>query len=1080
MSFQSFKSAVDSLFSPGATRARKSQRRAAFRPDVEALEARLVPTTYSTNFDLTEYPISEGSVWHHTPNAWTYVTTANGLAYGTNGPANAYDDSYAYLSGFGANQQAEAVVALPGTRVGAPEVELMLRMADTPTSVRGYEINSNIQIVRWNGAMGDFTVLPTTGPGLGRAMVTGDDFKATIVGNLISVYVNGNLVMQATDSVWTDGQPGIGFFKRPGYSDLAFTSYTATDGLGGSNQPPTVQTAASASPNTVTGRTSILSVLGADDGGESNLTYTWTTSSVPSGATPTFSANGTNAAKNSTVTFNKAGTYTFQVTIRDAGGLTATSSTNVTVNQTLTGIGVSPANVTLNNGATQQFTATATDQFALPLTTQPSFTWSLGAGSVGTINGSGLYTAPASGTGTATLRAASGAVSGTAGVTVATASAFSAHINFSNSTGAVPVGYVNDVGLVYGSRGNGLTFGWNADMTSAARDRNDPTAPDELHDSLIHVGTSIWEIAVPNGTYTVHVVVGDPSFADVNSKLTAEGVLTINGFTSSSQRWLEGTATVTVSDGRLTISEQAGSYDKIDFIDITSVGAANQPPTVATAAAASPGTVAGSTTNLTVLGADDGGEANLTYTWAATSVPSGATPVFSANGTNAAKNASVTFNKAGSYTFQVSMRDAGGLAVTSSVNVTVNQTLTTVAVAPASASLADGATQQFSATGNDQFGNSLSTQPAIAWSLGTGSIGTVSSSGLYTAPATGAGSATVRATSGSVTGTASVTVTAGSLFTAHINFSNNTTQVPAGYVNDTGLAYGNRGNGMTYGWSADNTGNARDRDAANSPDEQHDSLIHMGGQTWSIAVPNGTYTLHVAVGDPSYADVVSKLTVNGVLTINGSTSSSQRWLEGTVTVTVSNGLLTVGEQAGAYDKIDFIDITQGSPEYLAGTPLGNARPATLTQAQLGRVVAQAIQLWAATGLSSVQAAALHLAQFVIADLPGGLLGDTVGIVIYIDTNAAGYGWALGQRVAPHQVDLLTVIAHELGHELGLADLDTQANAGNVMDGTLAPGLRRLPCGSSGYAADASHLDIRWLERGWATQDSSHVFRTTRK
>ena len=47
---------------------------------------------------------------------------------------------------------------------------------------------------------------------------------------------------------------------------------------------------------------------------------------APRAATPTFSANGSNAAKNTTATFSKAGSYTFQVTITDAGGLTATSS----------------------------------------------------------------------------------------------------------------------------------------------------------------------------------------------------------------------------------------------------------------------------------------------------------------------------------------------------------------------------------------------------------------------------------------------------------------------------------------------------------------------------------------------------------------------------------------------------------------------------------------------------------------------------------------------------------------------------------------------------------------------------------
>ena len=49
------------------------------------------------------------------------------------------------------------------------------------------------------------------------------------------------------------------------------------------NASPTVTTAASATPSTVTGTTTVLSVLGADDGGEANLTYTWA-ATVPSGA----------------------------------------------------------------------------------------------------------------------------------------------------------------------------------------------------------------------------------------------------------------------------------------------------------------------------------------------------------------------------------------------------------------------------------------------------------------------------------------------------------------------------------------------------------------------------------------------------------------------------------------------------------------------------------------------------------------------------------------------------------------------------------------------------------------------------
>src|SRR5262249_55751913 len=157
--------------------------------------------------------------------------------------------------------------------------------------------------------------------------------------------------------------------------------------------------------NPVSGTTTNLSVLGSDLAGESTLKYTWSIVSEPSGAiAPTCSANGTNAAKNTTATFYLTGAYTFQVTITDTFGLTTTSSVSVTVKQTSTSMSISPATCSVMEGQTQQFTATMLDQFAKAMASQPtSFTWSLGSSSVGSINSSGLYTAPANSTGNATV-----------------------------------------------------------------------------------------------------------------------------------------------------------------------------------------------------------------------------------------------------------------------------------------------------------------------------------------------------------------------------------------------------------------------------------------------------------------------------------------------------------------------------------------------------------------------------------------------------------------------------------------------------------------------------------------------------
>jgi serine protease AprX len=82
--------------------------------------------------------------------------------------------------------------------------------------------------------------------------------------------------------------------------------------------------------------------------------------------------------------------------------------------------------------------------------------------------------------------------------------------------------------------------------------------------------------------------------------------------------------------------------------------------------------------------------------------------------------------------------------------------LTTIQVLPATASVPNGGTQQFSATGYDQNNTPMSPQPSFTWSVSGG--GSINSSGLFTATTVG-GPFTVTAASGGVNGTASVSVT---------------------------------------------------------------------------------------------------------------------------------------------------------------------------------------------------------------------------------------------------------------------------------------------------------------------------------
>lgn len=208
--------------------------------------------TYTTNFSLTENPISENGKWINGKTVgldWADVRTSPGLAYGTQTDTIQFDDSTAELTGtWGPDQSAWATVhTVNQSSALFEEVEIRLRTTISAHSITGYEINFRctadgsqyVQIVRWNGALGNFTMIDgRTGPGLH----SGDVVKATISGSTITAYVNGTAIFSATDGTFTSGSPGMGFYIQNGSAsqegDYGFTSFTATDGSA-TPPPPT-------------------------------------------------------------------------------------------------------------------------------------------------------------------------------------------------------------------------------------------------------------------------------------------------------------------------------------------------------------------------------------------------------------------------------------------------------------------------------------------------------------------------------------------------------------------------------------------------------------------------------------------------------------------------------------------------------------------------------------------------------------------------------------------------------------------------------------------------------------------------
>jgi hypothetical protein len=153
---------------------------------------------------------------------------------------------------------------------------------------------------------------------------------------------------------------------------------------------------------------------------------------------------------------------------------------------------------------------------------------------------------------------------------------------------------------------------------------------------------------------------------------------------------------------------------------------------------------------------------------------------------------------------------------------------------------------------------------------------------------------------------------------------------------------------------------------------------------------------------------------------------------------------------GAYIVGDAVRVEQLNP-LLVDAPASGVTGAAVTSldAVPRSLVQQAAALWSAA--EPQLADRLANVEVIVADLPGQTLGlaSAWTQTIWLDADAAGQGWSgvgdrwsgVGGRSPITGVDLLTVIAHELGHVLGLGHAE---DAHGLMADTLPAGVRRLP------------------------------------
>src|SRR5919197_853302 len=453
-------------------------------------------------------------------------------------------------------------------------------------------------------------------------------------------------------------------------------------------------------------------------------------------------------------------------------------------------------------------------------------------------------------------------------------------VNFQPASAPVPSGYTVDSGLAY-SDARGFCWVTHASLSSAThvpldlspntRDRN--LESDQRLDTLIHMqyplngNTSAvttpgaWEYALANGSYQVTVAVGDPLVGTdaENHVIHVEGVTAIAGFvpsgaSGSATRHATATVTVSVSDGKFTVDALGGTNTKLDYVDIAPAAADTTPP-------AAPANVSATA-----------GDTQVKLAWSANTEP----------------------DLAG-YNVYLSM----SLPVPLSSPVNGSTKLTTPAFLDTG--LTNGTTYYYVVEAVDTSGNKAQAQAV---------------------------SATPQAQTPSVN--------------IKVNFQDQATVPPAGYVADWGQAYGartdaNQGSGLSYGWVVPGTstplnlvGNGRNRNnppsSVGQPDLRLATFMHMQGNdvagfngvaspgAWEIAVPNGSYTVTVAVGDAAANfDSSHRINLEGQVAINNFVpTSGNQFATATKTVTVGDGKLTVDPIGGTNTKIDYITIASGS------------------------------------------------------------------------------------------------------------------------------------------------------------------------
>ena len=421
---------------------------------------------------------------------------------------------------------------------------------------------------------------------------------------------------------------------------------------------------------------------------------------------------------------------------------------------------MSPNQVSLPIGETEQFTATGTFTDGSTQVLTQSVSWISSAPAIAPVNAGGAAVAKT--IGTVTISAISGSLTGTANLLVTPAAVVA--LNIVPSSLSLPLGSSGQLQAM-ASMSDGTTQDMSATATWSSIQPAIATV--NAQGTVTATGKGSTQLSA-----TYQGVTGSASVTVVAPALTSVTV-TPNQVSLPIGETEQLTATGTYTDGSTQNLTQTATW-------ISSVPTTASVSVTGSATAKVIGTVTISATSGTVTGT-----ASLTVTPAAPvavnvvpatlSIPLGSNSPLQAiatmsDGTQQTLSSSVTWQTSQSAIATVNPQgvvtavgkgsaqvSAAYQGLTGNTAITVTPpTLVSVAVSPNQVSLPIGQTEQFTATGTYTDGSTQNLTSTATWISSAPSIASVSVSGSAVAKVLG--TATISATSGTVTGTASLTV----------------------------------------------------------------------------------------------------------------------------------------------------------------------------------------------------------------------------------------------------------------------------------------------------------------------------------